>query len=252
MRMQLGVRHIWVFGVLLVLLNASAARSTQYQLQIAHVEEKLFFSYVDTGGNLFQADRHTLPQLKGALDQGTFPSAALLPDRDVRALAPEKDQAKQLEAVTARIVPPQPHNPWMVVSWEGTAGKTVVLRIRSQQVHYQELREVAVDADGVLRRRTVSGIPLFGKKRVPVPDFSSTYIAYTLECGTFLNKAAKYAATLDGLSIVVGRNHDLYFPDDVYVVVQMSAQPQTYKIVLAWKDRERLRDGTGGPNAREN
>jgi len=47
------------------------------------------------------------------------------------------------------------------------------------------------------------------------------------------------------LSIIVGRNANLYFPDTIYLLVQMPPQEKTYKVVLAWKDRETLQKGDG-------
>lgn len=243
--MQWSWQRTWIAGVLLLLLRVPTVSATPYQLQVAHVEEKLFLRYVETGGNLFHTTRHVLPQLQAALDQATLPSAALLPDRHVQPISPAKDRSGQLEAVTVRLATPHSSNPWMVVAWEGTPGKTVVFQINSQQVHYQELVDVAVDINGVLQRLPVSGVPLFGRRQVPVPDFASTYIRYTLESGSFVTKMAQYAESFDGLSVLIGRNHNLYYPDFVYLMVQMPAEAKIYKVVLAWRDRETLRDGNG-------
>jgi hypothetical protein len=91
----------------------------------------------------------------------------------------------------------------------------------------------------------VNGVPLFGPKKMLAPEFAATDISYRLETGRFVTKIIPYAESFDGLSIIVGRNHNLYFPDYVYVVVQMPPEAKTYKVVLAWKDRETLRDGDG-------
>jgi hypothetical protein len=104
---------------------------------------------------------------------------------------------------------------------------------------------VAVDTDGVLRRLSVSGVPLFGRRKVAVPDFAATYITYTLDRGVFTTKMARYAESFDGLSVIIGRNNNLYYPDFVYLMVQMPPEARTYKVVLAWRDRETLRNGDG-------
>jgi hypothetical protein len=91
----------------------------------------------------------------------------------------------------------------------------------------------------------VTGVPLFGKRQQLVPDFASTYLTYTLDQGSFAAKMAQYATSFDGLSVVVGRNNNLYYPDTIYLLVRMPPQTKTYKVVLAWKDRETLRDGDG-------
>ena len=226
-------------------MTGGALWAAEYQLRIVNVEEKLFFRYVDTQGAFFQAERHVLPQLNADLDNATLSPSALLPDRHTQPVPPGKDRSGQLEAVTARVIPPQHSNLWLVAQWQGTAGKIAVFQISSQLVHYQELVEVAVDTDGVLRRLPVSGVPLFGPKKMLAPEFAATYISYRFETGMFVTKIIPYAASFDGLSIIVGRNHNLYFPDYVYVVVQMPPEAKTYKVVLAWKDRETLRDGDG-------
>lgn len=237
-------RFVW-FVVMLLLGVSGPLHAETYQLQLAHVEEKLFFRYVDTQGTPLRAERHILPELEAALDQGMLSALHLLPDRPVETVAPARDRSGRVEPVHLRVTPPQPRNPWEVVAWEGSPGNIAVLEIRSQQVHYQELREVAVDTNGVLRRLPVTGVPLFGSRQQLIPDFASTYIDYKLERGTFAACMAHYATSFDGLSIIVGRNANLYFPDTIYLLVHMPPQAKTYKVVLAWKDRETLQRGDG-------
>jgi hypothetical protein len=239
MQRLIGLVTVWLLEA------AGLVHAATYQIQIAHVEEKLFFRYVETQGSPLRAERHILPELEAALDQGALSAQVGLPDRQIQAIDPARDDSGQLELVSLSIMPPQHHNPWKIVTWEGTPGHLALLQISSQQVHYQELREVAVDTDGTLRRLPVTGIPLFGKRQQLAPDFTSTYLAYTLDRGSFATKMAQYAASFDGLSIVVGRNSNLYYPDTVYLLVRMPPQAKAYKVVLAWRDRETLRDGDG-------
>jgi hypothetical protein len=239
MQRWIGLVAVWLLG------TVGSLQAATYQIQIAHVEEKLFFRYVNTQGSPLRAERHILPELEAALDQGELSAQVVLPDRQIQAIDPERDESGQLEPVSLSVTPPQPRNPWKIVTWEGTPGHFALLQISSQQVHYQELREVAVDTDGTLRRLPVTGIPLFGKRQQFAPDFASTYLTYTLDQGSFVTKMAQYAASLDGLSIVVGRNSNLYYPDTIYLLVRMPLQAKTYKVVLAWRDRETLRDGDG-------
>ena len=239
------MRRLIGFVTVLLLGAAGSLHAATYQLQIAHVEEKLFFRYVDTQGSPLRAERHILPDLEAALDQGELSAQMVLPDRQIQAIDPARDDSGQFELVSLSVTLPQHRHPWKVVTWEGTPGHLALLQISSQQVHYQELREVAVDTNGTLRRLPVTGIPLFGKRQQFAPDFASTYLAYTLDQGSFTTKMAQYATSFDGLSIVVGRNSNLYYPDTIYLLVRMPAQAKTYKVVLAWRDRETLRDGDG-------
>jgi hypothetical protein len=232
--------------VVLVLFGTSGPLYAEtYQIQVAHVEEKLFFRYVETQGTPLQAEHHILPELETALDEGTLSALHLLPERSVEVVTPARDKSGRVEPVRLKVTLPQSRNPWEVVTWEGTPGNVAVLEIRSQQVHYQELREIAVDTNGILRRLPVTGVPLFGSPQQLVPDFAATYVDYKLERGTFAACMAHYAASFDGLSIIVGRNSNLYFPDTIYLLVQMPPQEKTYKVVLAWKDRETLQKGDG-------
>lgn len=228
-----------VIGLLLTTAKTSGA--AQYRLQVANLEEKLFFRYVETQGAPLNAERHVLPRLEAELDRGAFPKGALLSGYTVQPVTPTA--AGQFESVAISVMSPQRSNSWTVASWEGTAGKTVVLQISSFQTSYQELVTVAVNTNDVLRRLPVQGVPLFGSQKLLVPALSSTYLEHALNRGTFVTLLARYATSLDGLSVVVGRNHDPQYPDAVYLQVQMPPEAKTYKVVLAWKNRAILEKG---------
>lgn len=218
------MQRLVVLVLVLLLGTAGWLGAATYQVQIANVEEKLFFRYVETQGAPLRAERHILPKLEADLDQGELPARLLLPDRQVQAVDPARDASGKLEPVSLSVTPPHPNNPWMVVTWEGTPGNIAVLQISSQEVHYQELREIAADTNGVLRRIPVTGVSLFGKRQQLAPDFASTYLTYTLDRGSFATQMGQYAASFDGLSIVVGRNSNLYYPDTVYLLVHMPSK----------------------------
>jgi hypothetical protein len=227
--------------VLMALVAAGISSATEYGLQIAHLEEKLFLRYVETRGAPLRAAQHELPQLQEALDRARLSPQVLVPGREVRLLDYPPATAGQRDATMVRLDAPRRENPWTSVVWEGPPGKTAVFQIHSNMSHYQELIDIAVSTDGVLRRLPVSGVPLFRPQPLPAPALSATYLSYALERGTFETLVARHAAPLDGLSIVVGRNANLHFPDSVYLVVHMPQEAKTYQVVLAWKDREELR-----------
>ncbi len=127
------------------------------------------------------------------------------------------------------------------MQWDGDPGAYQVLRISSNDAHYQELTSVAVKRDGVLRVLPLHGIPLFGPKRLLAPTMPSTYIDYRLERGTFDALMQKHAISSDGLSVLVGRHHDPRYPDQLYVRVQTPPDAKQYTVILAWKDRDELR-----------
>lgn len=235
--------------IVLLLTTSQTFGAVPYQLQVANLEEKLFFRYVDTQGAPLHAARHVLPRLEAELDQAAFPIAAILSGYQLDPVTPTADDP--FDAVVLQVTPPQRSNPWLVASWQGSAGKTVVLKLSSYQANYQELVALAVNTDGVLRRLPIQGVSLFGSKRLLVPDLSSTYLAYALERGTFGALVTRYATPLNGLSVVVGRNDDPQYPDTVYFQVRMPPQAKIYKAVLAWKNRDILEKGGDSDKERD-
>lgn len=238
-------RFLWCLGFATVplLVAAYAARAEAYRLQVASIEDKLFLRYVENQGQPFHVEQHILPRLEAMLDQGSWSTRSLLPDREPRPVSLGTAAPGQTVPRIVASTSPTPGQPWSTVTWEGQPGQTMVFQLSSPLIHYQELVTVAVDTDGVLRRLPVYGVPLVGRGQLPAPSLSNTYIATQLERGTFTAWVAQHAASFDGLSIVVGRNHDQKFPDTVYVVLQMPPNATTYKVVMGWRDREELLKG---------
>ncbi len=228
---------VWLFGFVLF-SSAVPGFSAQYQLRLVNLEDKLFSSYIDMQGQSFRADRHILPDLEASLSQDFSPH--LLIDRSVRILS-RRGAPVPLQRAGATVSTPNRDDAWTRVQWEGTPGAYQLLRISSNDAHYQELTAVAVKRDGVLRMLPVYGIPLFGPKKLLAPEMPSTYIDYRLETGTFDALMQKHALAPDGLAVLVGRNHDPRYPDQLYIRVQMPLDAKPLTIVLAWKDRDELR-----------
>jgi hypothetical protein len=205
---------------------------------LANLEDKLFTSYVDMQGQPFRAKYHILPRLEMGLNHD-FPSQLLI-DRYVRVVLP---QGKSVPAYRAGVAVDMPdeNDAWTIVQGQGVPGGYQLLRISSNDVHYQELTSVAVKRDGVLRVLPLRGIPIFGSRKLLAPSVPSTYIEYCLERGTFDAFMQKHAISSDGLSVVVGRYHDPRYPDQLYVRVQMPRDEKQYTVILAWKDRDELR-----------
>ncbi len=228
---------IWLFGFAL-LCAAPPGFTAQYQLRLANVEDKLFSSYVDVQGRPFHTARHTLPRLEMSLNQGF--STHLLIDRVVRVISP-KGVSVQPQRAGVAVNMPDGDAAWTSIEWDGDPGTDQLLRISSNDVHYQELTAVAVKRDGVLRVLPVHGVPLFGPKKLLAPSMPSAYIEYRLELGTFDALMQKHAISPDGLSVLVGRNYDPRYPGQLYVRVKMPPDARQFTVVLAWKDRDELR-----------
>jgi hypothetical protein len=232
------MRQLGLWGGVACLLGAATVvHAAEYQLRLAHIEDSLFFRYVETQGQPFRAERHVLPKLYDSLEQATFSTHLLIPDRHARAIRAPNLAFPQELGTTA----PHRAHPWDTVQWTGAPGQSIVFRITGRRVHYQELAAVAVQTQQGLQRLPVHRVPLFGSPKMLAPSMSSTYIDYRLERGTFASMVAKHATAFEGLSVIVGRNDDLHYPDSVYVHVHMPPEPKPYTIVLAWKDRDALR-----------
>lgn len=237
---------VWLAGFMLV-GAAPPGFTAQYQLRLANLEDKLFSSYVEMQGQPFRADRHILPRLEASLSQDFSPH--LLIDRSVRVILPRGASVPPQQAgVTVRM--PNRDDAWTRVQWDSEPGVYQVLRISSNDVHYQELTAVAVKRDGVLRALPVYSISLFGPQKLSAPSMPSTYIDYYLERGTFDALMQKHALSPDGLSVLVGRSHDPRYPDQLYIRVQMPSDAKQFTVVLAWKDRDELRHDGNERDAR--
>lgn len=228
---------VWLFGFVLF-SAASPGFSAQYQLRLVNLEDTLFASYIDVQGQPFRADRHILPGLEASLSQNFSPH--LLIDRSVRLLS-RRGTPVPLPRAGASVRTPSRDDVWTRVQWEGTPGAYQLLRISSNDAHYQELTAVAVKRDGILRMLPVYGIPLFGPKKLLAPAMPSTYIEYRLEAGTFDALMQKHARSPDGLAVLVGRSHDPRYSDQLYIRVKMPPDAEPFTVVLAWKDRDELR-----------
>ncbi len=228
---------LWLLGC--VLLGAAPSGFTaDYQLRLVNLEDKLFSSYIDMQGQPFRADRHILPRLEASLDQDFSPQ--LLIDRSVRVMSP-KGVPVRPQRVGVTVSRPDGADAWTRVQGDGASGAYQVLRISSNDAHYQELTAVAVKRDGVLRVLPVHGVPLFGPQKLLAPSMPSTYIEYRLEIGTFGALMQKHTVAPDGLAVLVGRNHDSRYPDQLYVRIKMPLDAKQFTVVLAWKDRDELR-----------
>lgn len=188
---------VWLFGFALF-CAAPPGFTAQYQLRLANLKDKLFSSYIDMQGQPFRADRHILPRLEASLDQDF--STHLLIDRSVRVISPQGVSVRPYRAGVS-VNMPSGDAAWTRVEWDGAPGAYQVLRISSNDVHYQELTAVAVKRDGVLRVLPVYGVPLFGSQRLLAPSMPSTYIEYRLELGTFDTLMQKQAVCKRAMEI---------------------------------------------------
>jgi len=130
------------------------------------------------------------------------------------------------------------HQAWTTYVFDGTPGETVAFVAKSDMDAWQEVYAVAANADGTLRRLSIGGPGIFGHSR-EVPEVAEDFLANAADRGTFPQGVAQHAKADNGMSVVVsqGDNPD-YDPDRVYVLLKLPPEPQTFKVVIGWKNRQ--------------
>jgi hypothetical protein len=119
--------------------------------------------------------------------------------------------------------------------------------VKSEMVAWQEVRAVAANPEGALRRLSIGGPALFGRQWQQVPEVSYDYIANAVDRGTFTRWLAEKAKAINGMSVVVGQGRNAFYnPDRVYMVIKLPPEPRTFKLVIGWKDRDDRGTGDSG------
>ena len=212
----------WLAAVLLCCPGTPEAAT--YQLQVASVPERVFMYFVEDC---------TLPGIEAYLDDTQRSKFVLFRDRQPQAL--ELTGPGQSAPFAVNVTLSKRNDPWGVMTWDGEAGQLAVFRIRGIQSNYQKLKRVAVQTDGVLTRFPVRGIPVSRLQPMQVPATAAGYLTHALERGTFAAWVERRVVSHDGLSVIVGRHHNVQESDTVYLVVRMPQAGQAYKVILGWE-----------------
>jgi Caspase domain/Bacterial SH3 domain len=218
----------------------SQPASIQYHLLVTHINFGTFASYLEKAPSGTSGEE-VMPRLEGRLDRLEFPSAAVIPDRDLQLLT----DAGYGSSTPSRIavVPMSAGKSWTTLVWEGQPGDRVAIVMKSESQAWPEVRAVAANPEGVLRRLTIGGPSLFGGGSRQVPDVSYDFIANAVERGTFTGWVTQHAQALNGMSLVVGRGRSAALSADrVYAMITLPPEPRTFKLVIGWEQPERLRD----------
>ena len=185
-------------------------------------------------------------RLEARLDTMQFPPGALIPGREVRLL---QDQGYGGRPVLGVLLPAKKEESWTTLMWQADPGDTVAFVVKTEMLAWQEVRAVATNAEGTLRRLSIGGPALFGRPWQQVPEVAYDYIAHAVDRGTFTRWLEGNAKAINGMSVVVGRGRTPFFnPDRVYTVIKLPPEPRTFKLVIGWRDRDSFRNdnGSGG------
>lgn len=220
-----------------VWLLALPAWAVQYRLQVVNLEALAVLAQVDNSGPVRRGEQR-MSRLEARLDYGEFPTAAVLPGRQVQLLH-DPGYGGQPPA-RLQVLPSTRDSAWTTLQWEGKPGDSVAFGIRSEIRAWQEVAAVAANPEGVLRRLVIGSSGWFGRSQHEVREVASDYIANAVAQGTFTPWLAQNAKTIDGMSVVVGRGRNVVTePDRVYTVLKLPPEPRTFRVVIGWRDHRR-------------
>jgi hypothetical protein len=228
-------------------LMALPAWATEYRLQVANIDDHIFSSYEGKAPS-WTSMKEPMGGLEARLDNNQFSNAAILPGHHVELL--EDPAYGGTTPTRVSLLPATGHQDWSTYVFDANPGDTVAFVVRTDMYAWQEVRDVAADANGTLRRLSIGGPGIFGGSR-EVPQVAQDFLANAVDRGTFPQYVAQHAKAVDGMSFVVGQgDNPRYDPDRVYIVLKLPPQPHTFQTVIGWQDRGNLmnQDQAGSDN----
>ena len=217
----------------LLWLTALPAWAVEYRLQVANIDDQVFSSYEGKGSS-FWSQNEPMGRLEARLDQQKFSPAAILPGHHVELL--EDPAYGGTTPTRVSLLPATRHQDWTTYVFDANPGDTVAFVVRTDMYAWQEVRDVAADADGTFRRLSIGGPGIFGGSR-EVPQVAQDFLANAVDRGTFPQYVAQHAKAVDGMSFVVGQGDNPQSdPDRVYIVLKLPPQPHTFQTVIGWQD----------------
>jgi hypothetical protein len=219
--------------VVSVLALSWSAWAAEYRLQVANLEYLTVSTYTDRP-QPGEPGEGSLVRLETRLDRMEFPTTALIPDREVLLLQDPVYGFKIPDRVS--VLPTTKEQAWTTFVWDANPGDTVGFVIKTYMWAWQEAWFMGANPEGTLRRLTLGFPSLFGGRSYEVPQVSYYFLANAIDEGSFPSWMAQNAKSLSGMSIVIGQGQNRFiYPDRVYVVLKLAAEPRTYKVVIGWR-----------------
>jgi hypothetical protein len=217
-------------------LMALPAWAVEYRLQVANMGDQVFSSY-ERKGTSFWSQREPMGRLEARLDDNQFSRAAILPGHHVELL--EDPAYGGTTPTKVSLLPATRHQDWSTYVFDANPGDTVTFVVRTNMVAWQQVMDVAADANGAFRRLSIGGPGIFGNSSREVPQVSQDFLANAVDRGTFPQWVAQHAKSVDGMSFVVGQgDNPQYDPDRVYIVLKLPAQPHTFQAAIGWQNNQ--------------
>jgi hypothetical protein len=211
----------------------SAAPAVEYTLETASLLEDAFRYFVRGDVGRAQGEL-ALPGLVEALDGGRVGSGAFLYDRNL--VPAQVGLARGFGAVPVRVTGQIAAGPgqWQSVRWEGNPGERVVWVVVPASSHWQRVRNVALSGnDGMLRYFQPYLASLWGGPSAAVKYSLSVLRSAEDGLPVWDRWIAGRADLSGGLAALVGQNGS--GADWVYLVVELPAQPVTFRAVIGWE-----------------
>ena len=227
-RLMLG----WSVGVALLL--SLPAWAAEYRLQVVNLDYLTVSAYTDrpVPG---QPGEGSLVRLETRLDTMEFPATAVIPGRDVLLLQDPAYGGTIPHRVS--VLPTTREQAWTTFVWDADPGDTVAFVVKSDMAAWQEAWFVGANPEGTLRRLALGNPSLFGGQSYEVPQVSYDFLANAIAQGSFPTWMAQNAQSLNGMSIAIGQGRGRFlYPDRVYVVLKLAAEPRTYKVAIGWRN----------------
>jgi hypothetical protein len=227
-------RSMLGWGMAIALLLTLPAWAMEYRLQVANLDYLTVSAHTDRP-EPGQPGEGSLRRLETRLDTMEFSASAVIPGRDVLLLQDPLYGGQIPDRVS--VLPTTKEQAWTTFVWDGNPGDTVGFVIKSDMSAWQEVWFMGANPEGILRRLTLGGPSLFGGQSSEVPQVSYNFLANAVEQGSFPSWMAQNAKSLNGMSIVIGQGRDRFnYPDRVYAVLKLAAEPRTYKVVIGWRN----------------
>ena len=229
-------RSMLAWSVAIVLMLSLPAWAVEYRFQVANLDYRTVSAYTDRPQPGAPGEG-SLRRLETRLDTMEFSASAVIPGRDVLLLQDPLYGGKVPDRVS--VLPTTKEQAWTTFVWDANPGDTVGFVIKSDMVAWQEVWFMGANPEGTLRRLTLGGPSWFGGRSYEVSQVSYDFLANALDEGSFPTWMAENAKSLNGMSIVIGQGGNRFnYPDRVYVVLKLAAEPRTYKVVIGWRDNK--------------
>jgi len=245
---------VWIllglFGSLL--LGTTSAHAVEYRLLVASIFDATLMSFMSPPELVYGASGPGLERVEKSLDSGQIDVGAMPAGRPLVSVA--ADVAKAWGAVPVPGVLPARGDAgrWDEVRWQGNPGERSIWMVKGlANARPQSIRRVTLEGMGPVRQ--YQPYAYTGKERLAVLLMPQALIMHYESRGTLWEKWVGNGLSLDGgIAAVVARSNNALTPDSVYLIVQQTAQPTTYRTVVSWSDREIDREGIDVPQIMNN